>query len=181
MTVEQLRVQDQIDQATQRLLRTAAELGEDGIRQPSLLAGWTRSAVLAHVAQSADAMRNLLVSARTGVPRPAYLSEETRDAAILAGGQQGAAELIDGLTQAAEAFRTEVAAMPEEAWGVEVRVLEHPSFKAAEIPVRRLVEVELHHADLGAGYGPADWPQEFVTMDLAEPMRSWRDDRRARP
>jgi hypothetical protein len=42
---------------------------------------------------------------------------------------------------------------------------------------RRLVEVELHHGDLGTGYGPADWPDYFATMELDEPMRSLRQDR----
>ena len=31
---------------------------------------------------------------------------------------------------------------------------------------RRLTEVEIHHVDLGAGYGPADWPDWFVTDEL---------------
>jgi maleylpyruvate isomerase len=43
---------------------------------------------------------------------------------------------------------------------------------------RRLVEVELHHTDLGSGYRRADWPAAFAAMDLPEPMRSQRADRR---
>jgi hypothetical protein len=35
----------------------------------------------------------------------------------------------------------------------------------------------LHHADLGAGYGPGDWPAEFTAMDLPEPMRTQRRER----
>ena len=45
------------------------------------------------------------------------------------------------------------------------------------VVTRRLVEVELHHCDLGAGYGPGDWPAAFAAMELAEPMRSLREDR----
>ena len=37
--------------------------------------------------------------------------------------------------------------------------------------------MELHHCDLAAGYGPGDWPAAFVAMELAEPMRSQREDR----
>jgi maleylpyruvate isomerase len=29
-------------------------------------------------------------------------------------------------------------------------------------------EVELHHVDLGLGYTPADWPDEFVHLVLPE-------------
>ena len=50
-------------------------------------------------------------------------------------------------------------------------------FPAAQLLTRRLVEVELHHGDLGTGYGPANWPAGFAAMELAEPMRSLRQDR----
>jgi maleylpyruvate isomerase len=50
----------------------------------------------------------------------------------------------------------------------------------SQLLTRRLVEVELHHCDLDAGYGPADWPAGFAAMDLPEPMRSLRRDRLAR-
>jgi hypothetical protein len=58
-----------------------------------------------------------------------------------------------------------------------VRVLDSPSFPADELLIRRLVEVELHHCDLGIGYGHTKWPEAFTAMDLAEPMRSQRADR----
>jgi maleylpyruvate isomerase len=76
------------------------------------------------------------------------------------------------------ALRTVARQLPDEGWQVPVRMLDEGAvFPAAELLTRRLVEVELHHCDLGAGYGPADWPAAFATMELAEPMRSWRQDR----
>ena len=30
------------------------------------------------------------------------------------------------------------------------------------IPGMRHREVDIHHADLDAGYGPADWPEDFL-------------------
>jgi maleylpyruvate isomerase len=59
-------------------------------------------------------------------------------------------------------------------------MLDSAPVPAAGLLTRRLVEVELHHCDLGAGYGPDDWPAAFAAMDLAEPMRSYRQDRRDR-
>src|ERR1700721_3490506 len=76
---------DQIDQATQRLLDVARVITEPDLRAPSLLPGWTRAHVLAHVARNADAMRNLLAGARSGQTRPAYVSAETREADIETG------------------------------------------------------------------------------------------------
>ena len=61
----------------------------------------------------------------------------------------------------------------------------HPGTRApspaAQLLTRRLVEVELHHCDLGAGYGPDDWPAAFADTELAEPMRSQRQDRLSYP
>jgi len=81
------------------------------------------------------------------------------------------------LAASAMAWRTVARQLPDEAWQVPVRVLDSDPFPAAQLLTRRLVEVELHHCDLGAGYGPADWPAAFAAMDLAEPMRSQRQDR----
>jgi hypothetical protein len=58
-----------------------------------------------------------------------------------------------------------------------VRALDSAPFPAAELLTRRLVEVELHRCDLGAGYSPANWPPAFAAMELTEPMRSQRQDR----
>ena len=30
------------------------------------------------------------------------------------------------------------------------------------------MEVEIHHVDLGLGYGPADWPEAFATYSLEQ-------------
>jgi hypothetical protein len=58
--------------------------GPDG---PSLLPGWSRRTVIAHVARNADALCNLLTWARTGVETPMYASAEAREAAIAATAQ----------------------------------------------------------------------------------------------
>lgn len=167
-----------IDEATQRLLRTVEQFSDQDIEQPSLLPGWSRGHVLAHVAQTADAMRNLLVYARTGVPVAAYSSQEARDAAIEASAGRGASALLVDLSESAERFRIEAGLLAEEAWRVSVQVLGGAAFPAAQLLDRRLVEVELHHTDLGAGYGAGQWPDEFAQMFLSEPMKSQRDNRR---
>ena len=81
------------------------------------------------------------------------------------------------------ALRTVARQLPDDGWQVPVRMLEDsgPRFPAAELLTRRLVEVELHHCDLGAGYGPAAWPAAFAAMELGEPMRTWRQDRLGYP
>jgi maleylpyruvate isomerase len=171
------QLSDQIDQATQRLLDVARVITEPDLRAPSLLPGWTRAHVLAHLARTADAMRNLLIGARTGQDRPAYVSAEAREAGIEAGAGLNAKDLMADLADSAMAFRTVARQLPDDAWGVPVRVLNSRPFPAGQLLTRRLVEVELHHCDLGTGYGPADWPAAFAAMTLAEPMWSQRADR----
>jgi maleylpyruvate isomerase len=177
MDVGQRQLTDQIDQATQRLLGTARIITEPDLRAPSLLPGWTRAHVLAHLARGADAMRNLLVSVRSGQERPAYGSAEARQADIEHGAGLRADELMADLADSAMALRTIARQLPDEGWQVPVRILDSAPFPADQLLTRRLVEVELHHCDLGAGYGPADWPAAFAELDLTEPMRSQRADR----
>lgn len=177
MDAAQRQVNDQIDQATQRLLDAARVIAEPDLRAPSLLPGWTRAHVLAHLARGADAMRNLLVGARVGQNRPAYLTAEARDADIENGAGMKAKDLMADVADSAMAFRAIARQLPDDAWRFQVRVLSSRPFPAGELLTRRLVEVELHHCDLGAGYGPASWPATFAAMKLAEPMRSQREDR----
>jgi maleylpyruvate isomerase len=54
-----------------------------------------------------------------------------------------------------------------------------PEITMDEVLVRRLTELVLHHTDLDIGYGPTDWPALYVDMDLPEPMRSQRADRKS--
>ena len=167
-----------IDRATQRLLRTVERFSDQDIGRPSSLPGWSRGHVLTHVARTADAMQNLLVWARTRVPVAAYASQEARDAAIEAGAGRSAGAVLVDVSESAERFRLEAGLLDEEAWQVSVRVLGGAAFPATQLLDRRLVEVELHHTDLDAGYGPGRWPIEFARMPLPEPMRGQREDRR---
>jgi maleylpyruvate isomerase len=177
MDAAQRQLYDQIDDATQRLLGTVRIITEPDLRQPSLLPGWTRARVLAHLARGADAMRNLLIGARSGQDRPAY----ARDADIERGAAQEAKDLAADVADSAMALRTIARQLPDQAWAYSVRVPGLAPFPAAQLLPRRLVEVELHHCDLAAGYGPADWPDSFASLELEEPMATWRRDRLSWP
>jgi maleylpyruvate isomerase len=180
MNAAQRRLSDQIDDATQRLLGTGRVIAESGLRAPSLLPGWTRAHVLAHLARGADAMRNVMIGARSGQDRPAYASSQARAADIESTAARNPKDLMADVAGSAMALRAIARQLPDEAWAYQVKILHSARFPAAELLTRRLVEVELHHTDLGTGYGPADWPPAFTALELGEPMRSQRQDRLAR-
>jgi maleylpyruvate isomerase len=177
MDAAQRQLSEQIDDATQRLLGTARVIAETDLREPSLLPRWTRAHVLSHLARNADALRNLLVGARSGQERLAYASAEARETDIKNGTYLTPKELMADLADSAMAFRTVSRQLPGGAWQFPVRILDSAPSPAAELLTRRLVEVELHHCDLGTGYSASDWPAGFTMMELDEPMRSWREER----
>ncbi len=74
MTTDPLLLMGEVDAATSRLLRTAASFDAADLAAASLLPGWTRGHVLAHVARNADGFVNLLTAARTGEALPMYAS-----------------------------------------------------------------------------------------------------------
>jgi maleylpyruvate isomerase len=180
MDSAQRQLSDQIDDATQRLLGSARVMAEPELRQPSLLPGWTRAHVLAHLARNADAMRTVLAGARSGERRDAYPSDQAREAGIEAGARQQPKDLVADVADSAMALRTVARQLAAPAWQFPVQMPGAAPFPAGGLLTRRLVEVELHHVDLGAGYGPADWPAAFAELDLAEPMQAWREGRLSR-
>src|ERR1700744_1745680 len=170
---------DQLDFASQRLLGTARIIDEGDLAAPSLLPGWTRGYVLAHLARGADALRNVLVGVRTGTPRLTYASPDAWASDVEHSAAQPRAVLVEDVADAATAFRTVSRQPPDEGRQAEVDwVPGLDPFPASEVLVRRLVEVELHHADLGAGYTPADWPDSFLGLPLPEPLPAQREERR---
>ncbi len=177
MDAAQRQRSEQIDDATQRLLGTARVIPEADLREPSLLPGWTRAHVLSHLARNADALRNLLVGARSGQERLAYASAEARESDIKNGTYLTPNELMADLADSAMAFRTVSRQLPDGAWQFPVRILDSEPSPASELLTRRLVEVELHHCDLGTGYSASDWPVAFTRLELGEQLRSLREDR----
>lgn len=154
-----------------RLIETARTLDGAGLAAASLCAGWTRGHVLSHIARNADAYVNLLTWARTGVETPAY-AEGRRDADIEAGAARPLAEQLDDLRASGERFAAAVEAMTTDNWAVTVRGRSGEPIHATSLVWARLREVEVHHVDLDAGYGPADWPAAFTTRLLHEITRT---------
>jgi maleylpyruvate isomerase len=156
-----------VDQATGPLLAAVGALDQRALAGPSLLPGWSRGHVVTHLARNADALVNLLTSARTGVERAAYPSRADRDADIAEGADRLAAVQREDLIAAGERFLHEAGRLEDEHWAVP---LAHPSGRpmiAAEIPELRLFEMWVHLVDLDAGIGFGDVGHLEVLIDVA--------------
>ncbi|MEG3637521.1 maleylpyruvate isomerase family mycothiol-dependent enzyme [Micromonospora palythoicola] len=174
MTLDPLLLTGDVDDATARLLRTAATFDAADLAAPSLLAGWSRGHVLTHVCRNADGFVNLLTSARTGERIPMYASAAARTADIEAGAARASEEHLDDLRRSADRFAEAVAAMPVSAWGASVET-RHGSRPAALLVWSRLRELEVHHVDLAAGYRHTDWSPDFGHRLLHEVTSGFAD------
>jgi maleylpyruvate isomerase len=166
VSADPLVLLDEVERATARLLATAEALDGDPAT-PSLLPGWTRGHVLTHVARNADGLVNLLAWARTGVVTPQYESPERRAADIQAGAARPWGVLVEDVRDSSARFAKAAEALTAEQWAEHLDLPGRRS-PVALIPWRRLREVEVHHVDLAAGYGPADWPAAFTLHVLHE-------------
>jgi maleylpyruvate isomerase len=156
-----------LSEATRRLIRTADGLPDDQYAEPSALPGWTRAHVLAHLALNAEGLAAALNGIVEGRRVPMYASQEARDGDIeeLAGKAPSAirTRLLGGCTDLSDA----IAAVPEDEAGTTIeRVPGGRSFTVADVPWMRLREVEIHHADLAAGYDRSAWDPEFAAHVL---------------
>lgn len=92
-----------------------------------------------------------------------YASSETRDSDIERDAPRPLGEQLADLRTSGAAF---LAAASEPAdWSRTVTLRNGVTDSASRIPFRRWVEIELHHVDLGTGYGLEDLPEEFVTRE----------------
>ncbi|WP_210502363.1 maleylpyruvate isomerase family mycothiol-dependent enzyme [Nocardioides xinjiangensis] len=163
-----------IAQADQALVRTVDGLSDDQYAEPTQLPGWTRAHVVAHLALNAEGLGGVLHGAHVGRPRPMYASVERRDADIADLATASPAELRERLLAATARFTDALGAMHEADWdGRFERVPDGPTYALTSVPLMRLREVEIHHADLGAGYTRADWPEGFRRV-LLDSLRAFR-------
>ncbi len=147
---------------TTLLLDAVAGLGEPAYAEATLLPGWTRRHLVAHVAANADALGNLVRWAATGEPTPMYASPEERAAGIERGTRMSAAELDRWVRRSAAELDAATAGLTAEQWAAEVVTAQGRTVPATETPWMRAREVCVHAVDLAAGVTFADLPEDFL-------------------
>lgn len=161
---------DLIARADRALVRTVDSLADSQYAEPSQLPGWTRAHVVAHLALNAEGLAGVLHGAHLGQPQAMYASSEARDSDIDDLAAEAPAEVRERFLAATGRFAEALEAMTDGDWtGRFERVPGGPDFALVNVPLMRVREVEIHHADLGAGYSADDWPSDF-TLVLLESM-----------
>ena len=156
-----------------RLRETLAGLTDADARRPSLLPGWTVGHVLTHLARNADSLVRMLEGAsRGGVAHQYPGGNKQRAADIEAGAGRPAPELVADVIESARRLEETWAATPEEVRRTGQGRVVSGLWALAELPFRRWREVEIHHVDLGLGYGIEDWPDAYVEAELARALSS---------
>ncbi|RBY78915.1 hypothetical protein DQ238_11030 [Geodermatophilus sp. TF02-6] len=158
----------------ERLFGTAlGRMTDEEFDGPSLLPGWDRRHVVAHVTRNADGLVNLLTWARTGVETPMYPSPEAREAGIAETAALDPPRLRVELIAATARLADAVRGLPDAAWSVELRTMQGRSVPASVVPWMRCLEVYVHAVDLDAGVGFGDVPEEVQAAVVDEVFRAW--------
>jgi len=161
---------DLLGDAAHRVTRTVDALQGDDWAAPSLLPGWTRAHVVAHLALNAEGMARALhgvVGDEQDGPRPMYASDAGRDRDIHDLARAHHSEIRDRLLGSTTVLHDAFTAMPEAAW--ERRVDRTPggrSMRTSSLPSMRLRELEIHHVDLGVDYTTRAWSEPFAVLLL---------------
>jgi maleylpyruvate isomerase len=164
-----------LDASSQALTRTVDAMTPDDLAAPSLLPGWTRAHVVAHVALNGLSLARVINGAVHGHPVAMYESDEQRDADIEELAAAEPSELRERHLAATTEFADAVALMDASHWSGRIdRLPGGPAWPMVTVVPTRRREVEIHHADLGTSYSQDDWSEDFtaelldaVTVDHA--------------
>ncbi len=153
-----------------RLAATLASLSDAQARQPSLLPDWTVGHVMAHIALNAEGFVNVandLAAGRFGEMYPGGVARRNGDIEALS--SASAAELRDRVAAACAAFEAVWPTLTEEQLQGEFGLTNAgpAGGVGTDVPLRRLREVEIHHADAGlTTFTYEDWSDAYVDRDL---------------
>lgn len=148
------------------------ELTEAEYDGPSLLPGWDRRHVIAHVGYNARALTRLVRWAKTGVENPMYPSTQARNTEIDDGARMTPVGLRtlhhDALTTLSRAWRD----LPADRWDFPVRTAQGRTLPVSATAWMRVREVWLHAVDLDNGGRFEDFPAELIDRLLLD-ITSW--------
>lgn len=141
---------------------TADRVPNDTFAEPTVLPGWTKAHVIAHVHFNALALCRLVGWARTGVEASMYASAAQRAEEIEHGARTEPMHLRMLVKASAERFTTEFGGLAEPQRSRIVVTAQGRHMTAAELAWLRCRELGVHAVDLAAGTEFDDLPSGFV-------------------
>jgi maleylpyruvate isomerase len=145
-------------------------LTDDDFEAPSLLPGYSRGHVVAHLANKVRAHVWVFGGPPAGEIRQLHPDGYDADRAADAGASRSADELRADLMHSFDLLQAAWAGLDDALWGCEGIMTAGPR-TMTEIVRHHMRNVEVHHVDLDIGYGPADWPARFVEGELPKRLR----------
>ncbi|MGX1163661.1 maleylpyruvate isomerase [Arthrobacter sp. SLBN-100] len=154
--------------------RHLAILADSELDGPSLLPGWSRRHIVAHVGYNARALTRLVEWANTGVETPMYSSPEARDEEIEAGATLPVHALRHLHEHAAITLDVTWRDTPPPVWAREVKTAHGRAVTASETVWMRTREILVHTVDLDSGASFADFPVHVNERLLTDVAATWR-------
>lgn len=153
--------------------RKLNELTDADLDGPSLLPGWTRRHVTAHIGYNARAIARLVEWAATGVETPMYPSPEARDQEINFGATLPPIALRHLFDHSAVHLSVEWRDLPADAWHHKVKTAQGRIVPASETVWMRTREVWIHAIDLDNGATFTDIPATVLERLLTDITGAW--------
>jgi maleylpyruvate isomerase len=157
-----------VEQGQSWLTRQLDALADEDFDGDSLLPGWQRRHVVAHIGYNAKGLSRLADWAATGVETPMYRSAQARASEIDEGAHASPAELREFIAASAAELAQKWRALPVDAWQATVRTVTGPEIPASLTMWMRAKEVWIHTVDLGVGGRYAEFPDAVLNQLLAD-------------
>jgi maleylpyruvate isomerase len=154
--------------------RKLNELSDAELDGASLLPGWSRRHITAHVGYNARAIARLIEWAATGVETPMYASTTVRDHEIDFGATLSPIALRHLFDHSAVHLNVEWRDLPAESWHHKVRTIQGREVPATETVWMRTREVWVHAVDLDNGAAFRDIPVPVLERLLRDITGAWK-------
>jgi len=155
--------------------RKLNELSDADLDGDSLLPGWSRRHVVAHVGYNARAVARLVEWAATGVETPMYPSVEVRNHEIDFGATLSPIALRNLFDHSAVHLNVEWRDLPADNWHHKVKTVQGRVVPAEETVWMRTREVWVHAVDLNNGATFKDIPEPVLARLLADITGAWHN------
>ena len=142
--------------------------------EPSLLPGWSRRALIAHVGLNARANRRLVEWAETGIETPMYDNPTQREDEIDFYATLNTQAILNLHWHAAVDLDVAWRDLPNEKWNHEIRTAQGRLVPVSETLWMRIREVWIHAVDIDNGGDVNDFPKLVIDRLLPDIIAVWR-------